>query len=140
MTTFDLFCASLCRALVAILPESAHTAVLEKLCSDLANAVEQLDGDVEDHIPSIMQALSSIGRVAPEIFAEHAKTVADFVLDVRSVVTQIFVVVSRHALCYGTARPLRCSHMDELQLFLIFNQLVCLQRYVPLLGISGIVC
>ncbi len=86
LTTFDLFCASLCRALVAILPESAHTAVLEKLCSDLANALEQLDGDIEDQIPSIMQALSSIGRIAPEIFAEHAKTVADFVLDVRSIV------------------------------------------------------
>ncbi|BDA45205.1 Sister chromatid cohesion protein PDS5 homolog A [Coccomyxa sp. Obi] len=70
------------RALVAILPESAHTAVLEKLCADLASELEQLDGDIEDHIPSIMQALSSIGRIAPEIFAEHASTVANFVLEV----------------------------------------------------------
>lgn len=86
LNIYDSLCAPLRRALVAVLPESEHTAVLEKLCADLASDLEQLDGDIEDHIPSIMQALSSIGRIAPEIFAEHAKTVADFVLDVRSVI------------------------------------------------------
>lgn len=93
---------------MALLPESAHTAVLEKLCADLAGALEQLDGDIEDHIPSIMQSLSSIGRIAPEIFAEHAKIVADFVLDVRSLLTHTFFILSRHPLCHDTAGTRRC--------------------------------
>ena len=33
-------------------------------------------------VPAAMQALSSIGRLAPETFAEHAAAVADFVLEV----------------------------------------------------------
>ena len=76
-----------CRALVAILPESAHKDVLRELCAQLAVMLEEADDDIESRLPTIMQALSSIGRVAPDIFAEHAGTVADFVLDVRPILS-----------------------------------------------------
>ena len=33
-------------------------------------------------VPAAMQALSSIGRVAPAVFAQHAAAVANFVLEV----------------------------------------------------------
>ena len=68
---------------MAILPESTHKGVLRDLCAELAGALEEVDEDIEARLPGIMQALSSIGRIAPDIFAEHAAAVSDFVLDVR---------------------------------------------------------
>lgn len=67
---------------MATLPESAHKGVLRELCKDLAAVLEEADEDIEARLPGIMQALSSIGRIAPDIFAQHAAAVADFVLDV----------------------------------------------------------
>lgn len=56
--------------------------MLRELCKGLAAVLEEVDEDIECRLPGIMQALSSIGRIAPDIFAQHAAAVADFVLEV----------------------------------------------------------
>ena len=73
-----------CRALAALLPPREHTALLSTLCADLVECLDLEEAGAMERLPSVMQALSSIGRVAPSIFAEHAATIADFVLQVRA--------------------------------------------------------
>lgn len=68
---------------MGIVPVSEHEGVLRPLCKRLADLLEQGE-DIEPRLPAVLQALSSIGRVAPHIFAEHAAAVADFVLHVRT--------------------------------------------------------
>ncbi len=56
--------------------------MLQKLCKELVDALDISTPAAVRCVPAAMQALSSIGRLAPEIFAEHAASVADFVLEV----------------------------------------------------------
>lgn len=58
--------------------------MLQPLCQELVGELQDQDEDIEARLPSIMQALSNIGRLMPNIFAAHAATVAAFVLNVRS--------------------------------------------------------
>ena len=72
-----------CRALAGVLPQEQLQAVLRKLCKELVDALDVTTPASVRCVPAAMQALSSIGRLAPDIFAEHAASVADFVLGVR---------------------------------------------------------
>ena len=56
--------------------------VFGRLCKELVGALDVSTPAAVDCVPAAMQALSSIGRLAPEIFAQHAASVADFVLEV----------------------------------------------------------
>lgn len=56
--------------------------MLSSLCADLVDSLYADEPGSLHRLPSAMQALSSIGRVAPGVFADHAATVADFVLQV----------------------------------------------------------
>lgn len=71
-----------CRALAGILPQEQLQAVLGNLCEELVDALDVSTPASVRCVPAAMQALSSIGRLAPEIFAKHAAPVADFVLEV----------------------------------------------------------
>ena len=73
----------LCRALAGILPQEQLQAVLGKLCGELVVALDISTPASLRCVPAAMQALSSIGRLVPNIFAEHAASVAEFVLGVR---------------------------------------------------------
>lgn len=55
--------------------------MLGKLCEELVDTLDISTPDSVRCVPAAMQALSSIGRLAPEIFAQHAASVADFVLE-----------------------------------------------------------
>ena len=72
----------MCRALAGILPQEQLQGVLEELCQGLVGALDISTQESFRCVPAAMQALSSIGRLAPQIFAEHAASVANFVLDV----------------------------------------------------------
>ena len=74
---------SVCRALAGILPQEQLQGVLEELCQELVGALDISTQEFLRCVPAAMQALSSIGRLAPHIFAKHAASVANFVLDVR---------------------------------------------------------
>ena len=56
--------------------------MLGNLCEELVDALNVSTLPSVRCVPAAMQALSSIGRLAPEIFAKHAASVADFVLEV----------------------------------------------------------
>ena len=56
--------------------------MLETLCEVLVEALDVSAPGFLHSVPAAMQALSSIGRVAPAVFAQHAAAVADFVLEV----------------------------------------------------------
>ena len=56
--------------------------MLEDLCEALVGALDVSAPGFLHSVPAAMQALSSIGRVAPAVFAQHAAAVADFVLEV----------------------------------------------------------
>lgn len=71
------------RALAGILPQEQLQAVLGKLCEELVDALDISTPAAVRCVPAAMQAISSIGRLAPEIFAQHAASVAEFVLEVR---------------------------------------------------------
>ena len=71
-----------CRALAGILPAEQLKTVLEKLSEKLVEALDISTKEAVDCVPAVMQALSSIGRLAPDVFAKHAASVADFVLQV----------------------------------------------------------
>jgi hypothetical protein len=71
------------RALAGVLQPSARSGALRPLCERLVGLLEQVTEDIEQRLPAMLQALSSIGRLAPDIFVDHAASVADFVLHVR---------------------------------------------------------
>ena len=56
--------------------------MLEDLCEALVAVLDVSAPGFLHSVPAAMQALSSIGRVAPAVFAQHAAAVADFVLEV----------------------------------------------------------
>ena len=56
--------------------------MLETLCEALVEALDISVPGFLHSVPAAMQALSSVGRVAPAVFAQHAAAVADFVLEV----------------------------------------------------------
>jgi hypothetical protein len=71
----------LCRALAGILPKEQLQGVLDKLCADVASSMAITTQEALFRVPAAMQALSSIGRTAPDVFSQHAACVADFVLE-----------------------------------------------------------
>ena len=72
----------MCRALAGILPKEQLQGVLEKLCADVSSSLAITTQEALFRVPAAMQALSSIGRTAPEVFSQHAAPVADFLLEV----------------------------------------------------------
>ena len=66
--------------------------MLEDLCEALVEALDVSTPGFLHSVPAAMQALSSIGRVAPAVFAQHAAAVADFVLEVTQTPLPIFIL------------------------------------------------
>ena len=72
--------ASCCRALVTTLPEQQSTATLQPLCLQLLEMLADAKVFSGGNLGALLQTVSSIGQLRPDIFAEHAPAFADFVL------------------------------------------------------------
>ena len=80
----------ICRAIASMLEASAARAKLTRLADQLTAALEEADC----HTIARLESLSGIGRMVPELFAEHAIAVVDFV-------TKVGFLVSRMQHCTG---------------------------------------
>lgn len=70
----------MCRALVQVLPREAAAAALTPLCSRLMGTLAQGQALTQPNLSAVIQILSSIGQLRPDIFAQHAVGFANFVL------------------------------------------------------------
>lgn len=67
------------RALVSLRGTEAAAAVLEPLCAQLARRLAKPGATADPTLPAALQALSSVGRMLPGVFAPHAQAVCAFV-------------------------------------------------------------
>ena len=100
----------ICRAIASMLDASAARAKLTRLADQLTAALEEADC----HFVAKLESLSGIGRLIPEVFAEHAIAVVDFVTKVGFLATRMHHCtgvqcspICRHYVC-GTAGGVSC--------------------------------
>ncbi len=69
-------------------PEAAAES-LAPLCAQLARRLAKPGATADAGLPAALQALSSIGRLLPGVFAPHAQAVCAFVTQARAVLEDL---------------------------------------------------
>jgi len=64
-----------------VLDPEAATATFQHLAMKLIALLQKPSATVSPALPAALKALGTLGQVAPAVFAEHASSMADFVLD-----------------------------------------------------------
>ena len=70
-----------CRALSRVLDPEAAAVTFQNLAKKLIALLQKPSATTSPALPAALKALGTLGQVAPAVFAEHATSMADFVLD-----------------------------------------------------------
>lgn len=70
-----------CRALSKVLNTDAALSTFQTLAKKLVALLQNPAATTSPALPAALEALGTLGQVAPAVFAPHASAVADFVLD-----------------------------------------------------------
>ena len=71
------------RALVGLRGAEAAAEALAPLCVQLVRRLAKPGATAGAGLPAALQALSSVGRLLPRVFAPHAQAVCEFVTEAR---------------------------------------------------------
>ncbi len=72
---------SVSRALSKVLEPESATATFQNLAKKLIALLQKPSATASPALPAALKALGTLGQVAPAVFADHACSMADFVLD-----------------------------------------------------------
>ena len=70
-----------CRALSKVLDEEDASVTFQNLARKLTALLQKPSAVSSPALPAALKALGTLGQVAPAVFADHASSMADFVLD-----------------------------------------------------------
>jgi len=74
-------CMYVSRALSKVLDPESATATFKNLAKKLIALLQKPSATASPALPAALKALGTLGQVAPAAFADHACSMADFVLD-----------------------------------------------------------
>lgn len=69
------------RALSKVLEPESASATFQNLAKKLIALLQKPSATASPALPAALKALGTLGQVAPAVFADHACSMADFVLD-----------------------------------------------------------
>lgn len=69
------------RALNKVLDEDDASVTFQSLAKKLIALLQKPSAVASPALPAALKALGALGQVAPAVFADHASSMADFVLD-----------------------------------------------------------